>query len=371
MPNTFQIRVAQTQDIEALLHTEASCFSVDRLSKRQFRHHIQSPLSAVLVAYNTSDEQLLGYGICLCRPGTRVARLYSLAILPIARGRGIALQLMYALEDCAVEQDRFYMRLEVAKTNTQAIGLYQKTDYRVFGEYPDYYQDHSDALRMQKRIKWPNDTSLHRRTPWYQQQTDFSCGPASLMMAIASLKPNFALTLEQELDIWREATTIFMTSGHGGCHPFGLALAARKRSFEAEIWVSSDKPLLIEGVRSEHKKQVMTTVHYQFFNRCLKHNINIHYCLLDVEKIAYYTTHNAAVLLLISTYRLDGQKAPHWIVVTGVDENCFFIHDPDLDEEHQSAIDCQYIPIAKADLNKMFSFGSKKLRAAVVISHHL
>jgi len=36
---------------------------------------------------------------------------------------------------------------------------------------------------------------------------------------------------EEEINLWREATTIFMTSGHGGCHPIGLALAASAGNF--------------------------------------------------------------------------------------------------------------------------------------------
>ena len=45
------------------------------------------------------------------------------------------------------------------------------------------------------------------------------------MMAMAALKPEQEMSRRVELQIWREATTVFMTTGHGGCSAHGLALA--------------------------------------------------------------------------------------------------------------------------------------------------
>ncbi|HAJ44136.1 MAG TPA: ribosomal-protein-alanine acetyltransferase, partial [Alcanivorax sp.] len=45
-------------------------------------------------------------------------------------------------------------------------------------------------------------------------------------------------------------------------------------------------------------------------------------------------------IVLISTWRLDGRKAPHWVVVSGADRECFYIHDPDPADD-QVPLDCQ------------------------------
>ena len=63
----------------------------------------------------------------------------------------------------------------------------------------------------------------------------------------------------EELEIWREATTIYMTSGHGGCGPHGLARAAYNRGLSARVEVNTDSPLFIESVRQVQKKDVMQT----------------------------------------------------------------------------------------------------------------
>lgn len=362
------IREAKQADIDQLLEIENACFTNDKLSRRSFRRHIQSELADIFVAEMSSNE-LLAYGLVLKQRGTRLARLYSLAVLPSARGLGLAKALMLALENAASTDERHYMRLEVAKNNHHAIKIYEAAGYSIFGEYLDYYEDHSDALRMQKRIRTMPANAEQRITPWVRQRTEFTCGPAALLMAMASLAQEFDVSLSHEIDIWREATTVYMTSGLGGCHPMGLALAVSRRGFHSEVWLNSDQPLFLDGVRSEHKKEIMTTVHNHFVSQCQAQQLPVHYQPVTVADIEQYLRKDCAVIILVSTYRLDGKKSPHWVVVTGADESCLFVHDPHVDEkEQQAAIDCQAIPIAKEDFDKMSAFGVQRLRAAIVVS---
>ncbi|MCT7656069.1 peptidase C39 family protein [Oceanimonas sp. NS1] len=90
--------------------------------------------------------------------------------------------------------------------------------------------------------------------PYYRQTTEFTCGPASLMMALSALDATHHTQPDEELQLWREATTIFMTQGHGGCGPHGLALAAHRRGFAVELVLNQDGPLFINSVRSPDKK---------------------------------------------------------------------------------------------------------------------
>lgn len=360
------LRRATLEDLDQLVQIEEGSFDSDRLSRRSLKHWIGAAHGILLVA--ESVQEILGYGLVWFHRGTRLARLYSLAVSPAARGRGIASRLLESLESEAAQQKRIFMRLEVAKPNQSAIALYERSGYRVFGEYSDYYHDHSDALRMQKKILNIPVEQIARKTPWYQQTTEFTCGPASLMMAMASLDSRITPDQEMELDIWREATTIFMTSGHGGCHPLGLALAAHRRGFDARVTINNEHPLFIEGVRSEHKKEIMTLVHNQFVQKAKEAGIDVHYSDPGQEEIAGWLQNGSAVIMLISTYRLDGRKAPHWVTVTSIDDRCLYVHDPDPGEGEQLAIDCQYLPISRSDFDSMSLFGSGRLRTAVVIT---
>ncbi|SIS44451.1 GNAT family N-acetyltransferase/peptidase C39 family protein [Neptunomonas antarctica] len=361
----LSIRQAIGADLSALLELEQACFSGDRISKRRFQHWLKATNCVFLVAEDS--QGLVGYGLVLLHKGTRLSRLYSLAVASRGRHHGVARQLMQQLEEDTSARGRLYMRLEVAKSNTGAIRLYESLGYICFDEYSDYYEDHTDALRMQKRIRFMQSVQAYKPTPWYQQTTEFSCGPAALMMAMASLDKQVTLSQGLELDIWREATTIFMTSGLGGCHPLGLALAAQRRGFTATAYISSRNPLFIEGVRSEHKKSVMTEVDKQFHVKAEAEGVETIYADVTQNQIQAWLTEGFAVLVLISTYRMDGLKAPHWVTVTAVDDICLYVHDPDPDDKHQLPIDCQHIPIARENFAKMSAFGNKRLRTAVVI----
>ena len=392
------IRPALLADLDQLVALEKTCFDTDQLSRRSFKHWITTEHRALLVAEQTIESgrtgsppvatlltskdggnaddcreqsrppsMAVGYVLIIYHPGTRLARVYSLAVAPAQRGTGVAKLLMTAGEQAASDAGRLYLRLEVSVDNTPAIKLYQTLGYQKFGIYRDYYEDHKDALRYQKRIRRYRDTLQHRSVHWLRQTTPFTCGPASLMMAMHGLNRAYQPSQEEEINLWREATTIFMTSGHGGCHPIGLALAAKRRQFAVEVWVNQTGTLFIDGVRNEEKKRVVELVDNCFKREAQEQGIKIHYANISQNDLISAFKSGAIPLILISTFRMDRKKAPHWVVMSGFDDDCLYMHDPDPEEGRQSEIDCQFIPIACEDFDRMSSFGKNRLRTAVII----
>ncbi|WP_421853621.1 peptidase C39 family protein [Marinomonas sp.] len=368
----IDIRLASVDDLKALLVLEGKAFTGDRLSRRSFRHAITSSGSALFVAMK-EDGELLGYALLHLRQGTHLARLYSLAVSPEARGLGIGKLLIQACEKKALKKGKMLLRLEVSDVNHNAIALYQKMGYKEFGHYDAYYEDQTDAIRMQKRLRHAGDEQTTRAIPWLAQGTPFTCGPASLQMVLSSMHPDYQATPNDELEIWREATTIFMTSGHGGCHPMGLALAAKKRGLSADVWLSEEGPLFVDSVRNELKKNVITRVHESFAQQCEEADVPLHYTAMPLEQLIEAFDEGALAIILISTFRMDGKKSPHWVVMSGYDEHCILVHDPDLDDDKKlpddppSPLDCQYVPIARDEFEKMSRFGQSRLQATVVL----
>ena len=362
----FEVRSALSSDVTALLALEVAAFSGDRLSRRSFRRAITSTGSALLVA--VGEQGLLGYALLHLRQGTRLARLYSLAVSPDSRGLGVGRVLMEACEKKAVTQGKALLRLEVSDVNLGAIALYHKMGYQDFGHYNAYYEDQTDAIRMQKTLRHYSTEQTSHPIPWLAQGTPFTCGPASLQMVLSALQTAYQATPDDELEIWREATTIFMTSGHGGCHPMGLALAAQKRGLSAQLWLSEAGPLFVDSVRDALKKDVITRVHYGFAKQCDRLGIVVNYSVMPLVQLISAFDSGALALILISTFRMDGKKAPHWVVMSGYDDHCILVHDPDFDEneEIQSPLDCQYVPIARDEFEKMSRFGQCRLQATVV-----
>lgn len=359
------IRSATLRDIDALVEIENACFDSDRLSRRSFRYLLTKANAVTLVAER--DGQACGDAVILFNSGTSLARLYSIAIRPDYRNLGIGRQLVEAAETHALEGECVYMRLEIRMDNAASIGLFKKMGYREIGIEPDYYEDHMDALRFEKVLALHLRPELVR-VPYYKQTLDFTCGPATLMMAMHALDDSIEMDRRLELRLWRESTTIFMTSGHGGCGPYGLALSAHTRGFKPDIYVKDEAALFVDSVRNMEKKEVIRLVQEDFREELEKRRIPIHYHALSVEDLKQQFKSGGIPIVLISSYRLIGEKSPHWVVVTGFDNHFIYVHDPNVDEEkHVSQTDCINIPIPLKQFERMTRYGRTGQRAALII----
>jgi ribosomal-protein-alanine acetyltransferase len=363
---THAIRPAVRADLTALVALENATFDTDRLTRRNFHWMLSQANSALLVA--TLDGTLVGYILVLFHDGTSLARIYSIALDPAARGRGLGDALVEAAEQAALDEDRAYMRLEVRPDNHPAIALYERHRYRKFGLYHDYYEDHADALRYEKRILVAPE-SHHRDLPHYRQTSEFTCGPAAMMMAMKGLRPEMALDEALEFQLWREATSVFMTSGHGGCGPRGLALAAWRRGFYAEVYTNRKGVLFIAGVRDEKKKRVIEVVHADFERQLQDTAVRTHYRQASLADLRHILDHRGVPLVLISHYLFSRTKSPHWVAVTAVDDTFVYVHDPFVDtDEGRTVTDSMYVPVRHQAFLRMWRYGQANLRTAVAIA---
>ena len=143
-------RAAASSDIAALVALEQRVFSYNRLSRRSFQRLLRSSSAEVIVV--GEGTTCMGYAVVLLRQGSRIARIYSMAVDPRYARRGIASMLLAAAEQIAFQRAASTLRLEVRPDNLAAITLYRKSDYRPFGYCENYYSDSSPAMRMQKAL---------------------------------------------------------------------------------------------------------------------------------------------------------------------------------------------------------------------------
>jgi ribosomal protein S18 acetylase RimI-like enzyme len=366
-PASLILRPAAPADISELVRLENVCFDSDRLTARRFQHLITRGHAACLVM--AEGTLLAGYILLLFRSGISLARLYSVAVDPRCQGRGLSRRLMTAAEEEARRRECAYIRLEVRPDNTPAISLYKKLGYREFGLFPDYYEDHTAALRMEKWVS-PAVHPPETRVPYFAQSSEFTCGPAALMMAMRSIDPTMALDRRLELRIWREATTVYMTSGHGGCSPQGLALAAWRRNFAVELYLNDNAPFFLNGVRNEDKKEVIRLVHEDFLTEMADTDIRVSHANLTVTDLEEMFRAGAAPLVLISSYRIYREKFPHWVVISGFDPRYVFVHDPYVDVmEEKTVTDSFNLPILKQEFERMSRYGKNQHQATLILKH--
>ena len=153
MPATAAVRVrrAELSDLDDLVALEETSFATDRLSRTQYRRHLDSETAQVLVA-SANHRRFLGTAVVFFRKATRVARLYSIATSATARGKGVGSALLDAAEHAAKRRRCHALRLEVRTDNDAAIRLYERLGYQRIGHYERYYGDGADAWRYEKRL---------------------------------------------------------------------------------------------------------------------------------------------------------------------------------------------------------------------------
>jgi ribosomal protein S18 acetylase RimI-like enzyme len=361
--DTPHIRTAVPGDIAALVDIEEACFVSDRLSRRSFRHLLTEGNSVTLI--DEAKGSVRGYLTVLFRADVSLARIYSIATAPDCMGQGVARALLAAAEQLAVARNCVAMRLEIRKDNAASQQLFLRHGYAMFGEHAAYYEDGMDALRFEKSLTARLRPEL-ARTAYYRQTLGFTCGASCLMMAMKAFDNTLVLDRTLELQLWREATTIYMTAGHGGCGPHGLALAAHRRGFRTEIYVNGDGVLFRESVRSEEKREVITLVHDDFVRQVAACGIRVHHRVAGTAELTRCYANGGIPLVLISTYRLTRERAPHWVVVTGCDDRYFFINDPD-NASGRACDERINMAILKKDFERMARYGRNATKAVVVV----
>lgn len=359
------IRTARADDLEALQAIEARGFATDRLSRRSFAKAIIADHHILLVAADEADRAV-GYALIhLRRAGGRL-RLYSIAVDPASAGKGIGEALVRAAEELAFDRGRLLLRLEVREDNERAIDLYRRLGYRPIGRYLDYYADHMPALRFEKTLR--GDVPLNAPTPYYEQTTEFTCGSCCLMMALARYRADFELNPVAEVRLWREATTIFMMSGLGGCEPHGLAVAAAEAGLSAEIYVTEEGVLFLDSVRSEENRKVMALAQADFHARARALALPVTYGPFGLDTIRDAIAAGKVAVVLVSAYYMFGKKVPHWVLAHGDDGRHILIHDPWVEDEIGETIaDAANLPIAHEQFDRMARWGRGALRAAVIL----
>lgn len=360
------IRPAELTDLDDLVALEARCFDTDRISRRSFRHLLTKGHQAarVLVA---PDGVIAGYAVVLFHRGTSLSRLYSLAVLPERRGLGYARALLAAAEEAASDDGAAYLRLEVHADNAEAISLYRQSGYKPFGRIAGYYQDGGDALRLDKALIGKRPEGVEG-FPYYPQSLNFTCGPACLMMAMAALDEGYEMNRVEELRLWRESTTVFMTRGPAGCSPYGMALAAAQRGFRVSVHVRDPDMMFIDTVRRAEKKDVIRLVQEDYLAQLRETGVPVDNIALTLCELQDLLSEGAVPIVLISTYALDREKVPHWVVVVAMDDRFVYVHDPFVDPDViQSQTDRMAVPIPRDDFERMSRYGRARQRAALIL----
>ena len=141
-------------------------------------------------------------------------------------------------------------------------------------------------------------------------------------MAMKALDPKSDFSRTHELQLWREANTIFMGSdGHGGCGATGLALAAHRRGFKVEVWVNHKGTLLGSRPKTKDRAKVMSLLQQADRRRDEAAEDSLsHRRAVDRRPAAPTSRAAPCPLVLVSMDYIHQDPTAHWVVVTGIDD---------------------------------------------------
>lgn len=144
-----RLRVAQPGDLDGILALEQAAFPPeDCFPRRSWRGLLVTPSALCMVV---DEHRVIGSIAWLLRSTSTLARMYSLAVHPDARGRGLGRRLVAeSLRKLPRRVDT--LGLEVRSDNGAAVGLYCALGFLETARLPDYYGPGRSGLRMRASL---------------------------------------------------------------------------------------------------------------------------------------------------------------------------------------------------------------------------
>ncbi|UCG63210.1 MAG: GNAT family N-acetyltransferase/peptidase C39 family protein [Candidatus Zixiibacteriota bacterium] len=364
MGSRIRIRPATEYDLPVLVYLEQVAFETDRFTKDQLEYLLTRSRATTFVLEHGSA--VVGAACVLWRKERKLARLYNLAVDRAFRGKGYGDRLLREceLESARRECDR--ITLEVRQDNETAIRFYEKHGYEGIRNLPDYYSDGMAGLKMAKKVRRKVSSKLRLDIPYHAQTLDFTCGPASVMMTLKHFFPEIELTRALEMSLWKEATMIFMASGFGGTDGYGLALSLLNRGLSCRLIMSMDTTPMLKSVRIQKKREVMKVVHNDLKRKARRAGVTSATYEYGIDEIISALHRGMVPIAMISTYRLTGDRVPHWVVVTGFDRDHVYIHDPDIASYRKNRSRARHLKVEKSEFLQMTRYGKEVYRCLLL-----
>lgn len=167
--------------------------------------------------------------------------------------------------------------------------------------------------------------------PYYAQSSEFSCGPACVVMVMKHFDRKIGMGRQLEFEIWRKCNMI----GIRGADPYGLSvplldtgydvrlITQHSKVVDSDLWTrrrrgrfsAEDIALSLFGMNENRKRALEKGLAIQYKRPVVKDIM----CGVNVRSVPISLVHMGVVHSL---------NIPHWVVVTDVDEESVTFNDP-------------------------------------------
>jgi hypothetical protein len=188
------------------------------------------------------------------------------------------------------------------------------------------------------------------------------------MMALAWADRSFQPEPAFEFQLWRESTTIFMSSGPGGCEPYGMAVTLKRHGLAPELHVSHPGPYFLDTVKSTDKRRVMEVTQAAYRREAGALNIPTHLTPASESVLMQAFDAGSVAIVLDCGYHMVPRGVPHWVFAFGRAGRHVLVHDPAaIRDDHGMAKAPETYAVPWTAFERMTRLGRERLSAAIVI----
>jgi len=167
--------------------------------------------------------------------------------------------------------------------------------------------------------------------PYYAQSSDFSCGPACVLMVMKHFEPKRAIHRDLEFEVWRQCNMI----GIKGADPYGLSVPLLDAGYEVRLLTERRRTVDIDQWRRRLVRRFpREDVELSFFGmrqnrlRALKRGLKVRFKRPAVKDIILGLGDDYAPIALVHMGVVHSLNIPHWVAVTDADEESVRFNDP-------------------------------------------
>jgi len=144
------IRPATAADLDAVVELEQTCLGADAWSRGLVEQGIAAALPTVSYLVADVDGVVVGHAVASAAGDD--AELQRIAVDPAYRRRGLAGELLAAVEQRAAADGATRLLLEVREDNTTAAAFYESRGFVEVGRRRGYYRDGAAAVVLGKEV---------------------------------------------------------------------------------------------------------------------------------------------------------------------------------------------------------------------------
>ena len=180
-----------------------------------------------------------------------------------------------------------------------------------------------NVLLNQRRTKF--------NEPYYAQSSEFTCGPACVLMVMKHFDPSLEIGRQLEFEVWRQCNMI----GIRGADPYGLCIPLLDAGYEVRL-LTQRKRTIENGPWRRRLKRRFTAeeIELSLFGmrenqrRALSRGLPVQYKRPIVADIIRGIRGRFVPVALVHMGVIHSLNIPHWVVVTGADDENVVFNDP-------------------------------------------